>query len=122
MGIKVWCLSDEGYLLRFLIHQGKTSKIDNESLKQALLRLIPPFYVRNHLLVMDGLFCSPEFVNECLQRKFYCLGVVQPNHAEFPKSLTFASSNISRFQSQYLAQIDKKPVYFLTTGHETKGK
>ncbi len=64
-GIKVWCISNEGYLLDFIVYQGKSSQIDNQTPNEAVLQLAENWYEKNHLLVMDGLFSSIELCNKC---------------------------------------------------------
>ncbi len=121
----MWCLANEGYLLDFIVYQGKTSQIDNHSPTAAMLQLVKHYHGFNHLLVMDGLFSSPELYNTLLSKKVYCLGVVRPYRVDFPKSLVFDAANLPRLEWKHRQKghlvaylfVDKTPVYFLTTAH-----
>lgn len=122
-GYKIWCLASEGYLIQFIIYQGKRSSEDNEKPEEVVLRLIQPYYGVHHIVVMDNLFSSPNLYTTLLQHGTYALGTVRPNRTDFPKNLTKEVKSLDRgdwcFRQKgnlvaYLF-MDRAPVYFLST-------
>jgi hypothetical protein len=124
-GYKVWCLAAEGYLIYFIVYQGKRALQDNESPAEVVMRLITPYFGLHHIIVMDGLFTSPTLFSTLLQHSTYALGTARPNRIGFSKELPNELRNLVRGQWRFRQKermvaylfLDRNPVYFLSTFH-----
>lgn len=122
-GYKVWCLASGGYLIQFIIYQGKRASQDNERPHEVVTRLVKPYYGLNHIVVMDGLFSSPTLFNELLSHSTYAIGTVRPNRKEFATTLVTEVAKLSRGEWRFRQKakmvaylfVDRSPVYFLST-------
>jgi hypothetical protein len=124
-GYKLWCLAAEGYLIQFIIYQGKRASQDNETPAEVVTRLAKPYYGLHHIIVMDGLFTSPTLFGTLLRHSTYALGTARPNRIGFSKELPLELPNLVRGewrfrQKEHLVAylfLDRNPVYFLSTFH-----
>ena len=122
-GYKIWCLASEGYLIQFIIYQGKRSPVDNEKPADVVLRLIQPYFGVHHIVVMDNLFSSPNLYTTLLHHGTYAFGTAMANRTDFPKGLSKEGSDLDRGQWLFRQKgnlvaylfMDRAPVYFLST-------
>lgn len=115
----------DGYILNFVIYEGKSTVTDaNESkLKKLVLNLMGPYLNKGHELYMDNYYNSVSLSNTLLMCNTHTTGTLRKDRKENPnelfKKLLAKGEHIwQRKRKVYVsAWKDKRPVYMITTNH-----
>ena len=84
-GYKIYCLSSDGYLLRFEVYAGKEEERSAEGATyDTVMRLIKGYENKQHTLFTDNWFTSPALLNALQQKDIRLCGSVRSNRRGMP--------------------------------------
>jgi len=131
-GIKFFIICDckTGYILKFLIYTGATTKIANTYnvgiSGNTVFTMLEKYFHKGHSLYVDNWYASPRLFQILHNHfKINCCGTVKANRKHMPnlKNVKLKRNEVVAFKTDTLLAIkwlDKREVYMLTTFHNLK--
>lgn len=132
-GIKVWVLaeSDTGYISRLQVYTGRVAQnITEHGLATRVVNdLIAPYAMKGYHLYLDNFYTSPALFQSLFDRHVYACGTLRKGRRSFPRDILIENPRAHQrgytkwtMAGPVLAQswLDSKPVYFLSTIHESQ--
>ncbi len=83
-GYKIYCLSSDGYLLRFEVYAGKEEKSVDGATYDTVMRLIKGYENKQHVLYTDNWFTSPTLLHDLQSKGIRLCGSVRSNRKGMP--------------------------------------
>ncbi|KAL4104080.1 hypothetical protein QTP88_019393 [Uroleucon formosanum] len=87
---KIWalCCSTTGYLLKFMVYEGKKESNEKGSLgEKTVLEMTSNYQEKGYCIFFDRFFSSIDLVSKLLNRKIFSCGTMMQNRKYFPKSI-----------------------------------
>lgn len=127
-GIKFYILTiHDGYVLNFVIYQGKETSQDGQpKLEKLVLKLMEPYLDKGHNLYMDNYYNSLSLSKKLLHRRTHTTGTLRKDRKENPKTLFKKSLKKGEHFWQQKGSVyasvwkDKRYVYMITTKHHPR--
>ena len=84
-GYKIWCLSNENYLLHFEVYEGKAANSsEHGATYDTVMRMVQSYTHMQHILFIDSYFTSPTLLNSLKQKGILVCGSVRRNRKGLP--------------------------------------
>lgn len=129
-GFKIWalCCSITGYLLSFIVYEGKKETKEQGSLgERTVLEITNNYSNKGYCIFFDRFFSSISLVTKLLGKKIFSCGTIMSNRKYFPKDLLKSDKTLKVGDSDYAVSRDisvckwmdrgKKAVVTVSTMH-----
>lgn len=130
-GFKIWalCCAITGYLLKFMVYEGKKESVEKGSLgEKTVLELTNNYQDKGYCVFFDRFFSSIQLVSKLLKRKIFACGTILQNRKFFPKTILKEDKtlNIGEYDFATSGEISvfkwmdrgKKPVVTVSSIHK----
>lgn len=124
-GLKAWTLAESysGYMLDFILYEGKSNKKKSKLGEEVVKQLIKPYINSNHILFVDSFYTSPNLCRILYNNGIGFIGMVNANKYkldELSNNLEYGESDyFVNNEILYVAWKDKKKVSLLSTIQNT---
>lgn len=128
-GFKIWALCCSGYLLSFMVYEGKKESKEQGSLgEKTVLEMTSNYQEKGYCVFFDRFFSSIDLVLKLLSRKIFACGTMMQNRKYFPKSILKSDKTLKMDEYDFATSGEisvfkwmdrgKKPVVTVSTIHK----